>query len=113
MQQIEFHSFRQVPRFKLVNQVRFRILSVTDIVREQSFYTDVVDEVSNLFEMVGNRLVAVMFYVSQVFFEVSVKGASPRFADVEFSAFGAMNNVHDIVRLAVELFADVHLGFRP
>ena len=23
-----------------------------------------------------------------------------------------MNNVHDVVRLAVELFGDVHLGFR-
>ena len=27
-------------------------------------------------------------------------------------AFGAMNNVHDVIRLAVELFGDVHLGFR-
>ena len=51
-----------------------------------------------------------VFYVSQVFLEAGVEGAS-RFADVEFGAFGAMNNVHD-VRLAVELFGDVHLGFR-
>ena len=43
------------------------------------------------------------FYVSQVFLEAGVEGAS-RFADVEFGAFGAMNNVHDVVRLAVELF---------
>ena len=34
-----------------------------------------------------------------------------RFADEEFGAFGAMNNVHDVVRLAVELFGDGHLGF--
>ena len=40
-----------------------------------------------------------------------VEGAS-LFADVEFGAFGATNNVHDVVRLAVELFGDVHLGFR-
>ena len=40
-----------------------------------------------------------------------VKGASS-FADVEFGAFGAMSNVHDAVRLAVELFGDVHLGYR-
>ena len=30
----------------------------------------------------------------------------------QFGAFGAMNHVHDVVRLAVELFGDVHLGFR-
>ena len=52
-----------------------------------------------------------MFYVSQVFLEAGVEGAS-RFADVEFGAFGAMNNVHDVVCLAVELSGDVHLGFR-
>ena len=47
-----------------------------------------------------------VLYVSQVFFEAGVEGAS------NFGAFGAMNNVHDVVRLAVELFGDVHLGFR-
>ena len=52
-----------------------------------------------------------VFYVSQVFLEAGVEGAF-RFADVEFGAFGAMNNVHDVVHLAVELFGDVHLGFR-
>ena len=30
----------------------------------------------------------------------------------EFGAFDAMNNVHNVVCLAVELFGDVHLGFR-
>ena len=52
-----------------------------------------------------------LFYVSRVFLEAGVEGAS-RFADIEFCAYGAMNNVHDVVRLAVELFGDVHLGFR-
>ena len=59
-------------------------------------------------EMIGNRFVPVVFYVSKVFFEVDIKGASS-FADAEFGAFGAMSNV---VRLAVELFGDVYLGFR-
>ena len=44
-----------------------------------------------------------LFDVSQVFFETGVKGASS-FADVEFGAFGAMDDVHDVVRQAVELF---------
>ena len=52
-----------------------------------------------------------VFYVSQVFLEAGVEGAS-RFADVEFGVFGAMNIVHDFVRLAAELFGNVHLGFR-
>ena len=62
-------------------------------------------------EMVSDRPVSVVFYVSQVFLEAGVKGAS-RFTVVEFGAFGGMNNVRDVVRLAVELFGDVHLGFR-
>ena len=52
-----------------------------------------------------------LFYVSQVFLEAGVEGAS-RFTDVEFGASGAMINVHDVVRPAVELSGDVHLGFR-
>ena len=93
--------------------MRFHIFPVTGIVREQepqSFYKDVVDGVSSLVELVSDRLVPVVFYFSQVFLEAVVEGAS-RFADVEFGAFGAMNNVHDVVRLAVELLGDVHLGF--
>ena len=62
-------------------------------------------------EMVSDRPVSVVFYVSQVFFEAGIKGASS-FAEAESGAFGAMNNVHDVVRLAVELFGDVHLDFR-
>ena len=62
-------------------------------------------------EMVSNRLVSVVVYVSQVFLEAGVEGAS-RFADVKLGAFCAMKNVHDVVRLAVEVFGDVHLGFR-
>ena len=90
------------------------IFPVTGIVREQkpqSFYTDVIDGVSSLVEMVSDRLVSVVFYVGQVFLEAGVEGAS-RFADVELGAFGDMNNVHDVVRLAAALFGDVHLGFR-
>ena len=34
------------------------------------------------------------------------------FADVEFGAFSAMDDIHDVVRQAVELFGDVHLRFR-
>ena len=43
---------------------------------------------------------------------MSARCSFSRFADVAFDAFGAMNNVHDVVRLADELFGDVHLGFR-
>ena len=63
--------------------MRFHIFSVTGIVCEQksqSFYTDVMDGVSSLVEMVSDRLVSVVFYVSQVFLEAGVKGAS-HFAD--------------------------------
>ena len=79
--------------------------------KPQSFYTDAMEEVSGLVEMVNDRFVSVVFYVSQVFLEAGVEGTS-RFADEEFGAFGAMNNVHDVVRLAVELYGDAHLGFR-
>ena len=102
------------PAAQLVNQVGFHIFPVTGIVREQkpqSFHTNVMDGVSSLVGMVSDRLVFVVFYVSQAFLEAGVEGAS-RFADVEFGALGVMNNVHDVVRLAVELFDDVHLGFR-
>ena len=53
-------------------------------------------------------MVDMVSHVSQLFLEAGVEGAS-RFADVEFDAFGAMDNLHDVVRLAVELFDDVHL----
>ena len=43
-----------------------------------------------------------------MFFEAGVKGPSS-FADVEFGAFGPMNNVHDVVRLARD---DALLGLR-
>ena len=63
---------------KLVNQVRFHISPLTGIDRQQkpqSFYTNVytnaVDGVSSLVEMVSDRLVSVVFYVSQVFLEVN------------------------------------------
>ena len=75
------------PAAKLVNQVGFHIFPVTGFVREQkpqSFYTNVVDGMSILVEMFGNRFVPVVLYVSKVLFETGVEGAS-RFADVEFS----------------------------
>ena len=46
-------------------------------------------------EMVGNRLVSVVFYVGQVILGAGFEGASC-FADVEFGAFGAIYNVHDV-----------------
>ena len=101
------------PAAKLVNQVGFHIFPVTVIVHEQkpqSFYMDVMDGVSSWLKWLETSL-SLVFYVSQVFLEAGVEGAS-RFADVEFGAFGAMNNVHDVVHLAVELFGDVYVGFR-
>ena len=89
--------------------MRFHATPVTGIVNEQkpqSFYTDVV---SSLVEGVGKRFFSVVFYVKQVFFEADVKGV-PSFANVEFGAFGAMNNIDNVVCLSVELFGDVHLG---
>ena len=61
-----------------------------------AFYTDVVDGVSSLVEMVGNTFVPVVVSVSQVLFGAGVEVVS-RFADMEFSATGAINNVHDVV----------------
>ena len=49
-----------------------------------------MDGVSSLVQMVSDKLVPVVFYVSKVFLEAGVEDAF-RFADVEFSAFGAMN----------------------
>ena len=50
-----------------------------------------------------------MFNVHKMFFEAGVKGASS-FTDVELSTSGAMNDVYSVVRQAVELLCDVHLG---
>ena len=66
---------------------------------------------SSLLEVVGNKFSLVVFDVSQVFFEVGVKDASS-FADVEIGTFDGRNNEHAVVRLAVELFGGVQLGFR-
>ena len=60
----------------------FHIIPVTGIVREQkpqSFYTDGMDGVSSLVEMVSDRLVSVVFSVSQVFLEAvsRVRPVSP------------------------------------
>ena len=60
-----------------------------------------VDGVVSLVEVISNRFVS----------GAGVKGASS-FTDVELSAFGAMNDVHNVVRQAAELLRDVHLGLR-
>ena len=73
----------------------------------QSFYADVMDSVASLTEVIRNRFVSQAFNVRNVFFEAGVKGASS-FPDVEFSAFGTVNDVYNVVRQAVELFRDVH-----
>ena len=65
----------------------------------------------SLVKVIGNRFVSSVFNVRKVFFEVGVKGASS-FIDVMLSAFGTMNDVYNVVRQAVELLRDVHLGFR-
>ena len=46
--------------------------------------------------------------LSKVFL-TPVKGASS-FTGVELSPFGAVNDVYSVVRQAVKLFCDVHLG---
>ena len=70
-----------------------------------------MDGVVILVEVISNRFVSPVFNVSMVFFEAGVKGASS-FTDAELSAFGVMNDVYNVVRQAVELLRDVHLGLR-
>ena len=74
-----------------------------------AFYANIVDGAVSLVEVISNRFVSPVFNVRKVFFEAGVKGASS-LADVELSAFGAMNDVYNVVRQAVELLHDVHLG---
>ena len=66
-----------------------------------------MDGVASLTEVIRNRFVSQVFNVRNVFFEAGVKGASS-FPDVEFSAFGTVNDVYNVVRQAVEMFRDVH-----
>ena len=61
--------------------------------------------------MISNRFVSAVFNVRKAFFEVGVKGASI-FTNVELSAFGAMNDVCNVVHWAVELLHDIYLGLR-
>ena len=68
-----------------------------------------VDGATSLAEAISNRFVSPASNVCKAFFEADVEGA-PSFADVELSAFGAMNDVYSVVRQAVELLCDVHLG---
>ena len=72
---------------------------------------NVVDGVVSVAEVISSRFVSPVFNVRKVFYEAGVKGAST-FTDVELSAFGAMNDVYSVVRQAIELLRDVHLGLR-
>ena len=89
------------------------ILSLTLSVKRshRPFSANVVDGVVSLVEVISSRFVSPVFNVRKVIFEAGVKGASS-FADIELSAFGAMNDVYNGVRQAVELLRDVHLGLR-
>ena len=51
-----------------------------------------VDGATSLAEAISNRFVSPASNVCKAFFEADVEGA-PSFADVELSAFGAMNDV--------------------
>ena len=64
---------------------------------------------TGLVEAGGDQFVPVVFDVSQVFLEAGARGTSI-FADVKF---GAMYDVHAVVRQAVELLGGAHLRFRP
>ena len=64
---IVFHLFRLVSCCQACQSGGIPFFPVTGIVREQkpqSFYTDVMDGASSLVEMVSDRLVSVVFYVS-------------------------------------------------
>ena len=62
----------------------------------------------SLVKVISNRFVSLVFNVRKVFSEAGVKGAS-NFTDSELSASGAVNDVYNVVRQAVELLRDVHL----
>ena len=79
--------------------------------KPQSFYTNVVDGVISLVEVISNRFVSLVFNVHRMFFDAGVNGVSS-FINVELSTFGAMNDIYSVIRQAVELLHDVHLGLR-
>ena len=68
-----------------------------------------MDGATSLAEMIISRFVPAVFNVNKVFFGVGVKHASS-FTDVELRASGAKNDIQNVVRQAVELFCDVHVG---
>ena len=55
-----------------------------------------MDGVVSLVEVISNRFVSLVFNVCKIFSEVGAKGASS-FTDVELSAFGAMNDIYNVV----------------
>ena len=100
------HSFCIVPAAKLVNHMKFRIFPVTGIVcqqKPQSCHTNTVDRVISLVEVVGSRFVPVVFHVCRMFFEAGVKDVFS-FHRCRVWLFGVVNNIHEVVHLAVELF---------
>ena len=61
-----------------------------------------MDGVASLFKVISSRFVSAVFNARKVFFEASFKGASS-FTEVELSAFGAMNDVYNVVILCYVL----------
>ena len=54
---------------------------------------------------ISHIFVSAAFNVRKVFFEAGIKRASS-FTDVELSSSGAINDVYNVVRQAVELFRE-------
>ena len=55
-----------------------------------------MDGVLSLVEVISNRFVSLVFNVCKIFSEVGAKGTSS-FTDVELSAFGAMNDIYNVL----------------
>ena len=93
-----------------VFSVQFLCVGIVGEHEPESFHTDVLNRVVFLVEVVGDWLVTLMFDVSQVFFESGAQCASS-FTNVEFGALCAVDDIDDIVGLAVEMFGDRHVRF--
>ena len=86
-----------------------RVFSVVGIVGEekpQSLHADNVDGVTRLVQVVGNWCIPSVFDVRHVFSETRVKSMTND-VHVQFGSAGAVDDVHDSVRLAIELFSNV------
>ena len=58
---------------------------------------DIMNGVTSLGEMVGNRFIPV------VFFEAGIK-CTTCFTDAEFGTFSTTNHIHNVISLAIEMF---------